>query len=73
MDCKHVKREGESCPKNNKCKYPDCLKQADAEFQSKKEAAKENTDLAYDLYRSYVGSAETQEERLRRIQMFRRG
>jgi hypothetical protein len=51
----------------------DLNNKADAEFQSKKEAAKENSDLVYDLYRSYVGSAETQEERLRRIQMFRRG
>ena len=25
MDCKHIKREGESCPKNNNCRYPFCL------------------------------------------------
>jgi hypothetical protein len=23
--CERVKRKGESCPKNNKCTYPDCL------------------------------------------------
>ena len=22
--CKYVIREGEGCPKNNKCRYPDC-------------------------------------------------
>jgi len=25
--CRHIKREGESCPKNNNCKYPDCLEE----------------------------------------------
>ena len=25
MVCKHIKREGESCPKNNNCRYPFCL------------------------------------------------
>lgn len=46
---------------------------ADAHFHSNKEAAKKDFNLACDLWRSYVGKAETREERLRRIQEFRRG
>lgn len=37
------------------------------------EEAKANKNKACDLYRNYVGESETQEERLRRINMFRSG
>ena len=43
------------------------------QFNQEKEEAKKDFDKACDLYRSYVGSAETQEERLRRIHTFRCG
>jgi len=46
---------------------------ADLEFDSKKESAKEDFDKACDLYRSYVGTAETDSERYRRINKFRCG
>jgi hypothetical protein len=42
-------------------------------FESKKEEAKTDFDKACDLYRSYVGDAETDEERYRRINKFRCG
>ena len=42
-------------------------------FDQNKEAAKRDQDAAIDLYKRYVGSAETQEERLRRINKFRCG
>lgn len=46
---------------------------ADENFEQKKEAAKTSHDRACDLYRSYVGSAKTTKERLRRINKFRCG
>lgn len=46
---------------------------ADTDFHNKKEAAKKDFNLACDLWRGYVGKSETRDERLRRIQMFRRG
>jgi hypothetical protein len=46
---------------------------ADIDFDSKKEEAKTDFDKACDLYRSYVGTSERQEERLRRINKFRCG
>jgi hypothetical protein len=45
----------------------------DEKFHNKKEEAKKDFNLACDLYRNYVGSAETREERLRRINIFRYG
>jgi len=47
--------------------------QQDADFDSKKEEAKTDFNKACDLYRSYVGSAETRDERLERIKRFRCG
>lgn len=47
--------------------------EADELFDNNKEAAKKDFNLACDLYRSYVGKAETREERMRRIQRFRCG
>lgn len=46
---------------------------ADTNFDEKKEEAKKDFDKAADLYRSYVGEAETWEERKRRINRFRCG
>jgi hypothetical protein len=51
----------------------DKVKLTDKDFHDKKEEAKKDFNLACDLYRGYVGSAETKEERLRRIRMFRCG
>ena len=45
----------------------------DKMFDAKKSEAKEDFDKACELYRSYVGGAETQEERIRRINRFRCG
>lgn len=45
----------------------------DEYFQNKKEEAKKDDELAYQLYRNYVGSAKTKEERIRRIREFRCG
>ena len=45
----------------------------DKEFDSKKDEAKKDFNKACDLYRSYVGESETWEERMSRIQRFRRG
>lgn len=46
---------------------------ADKIFDAKKEEAKKDFDKAVDLYRNYVGTAETEEERIRRIHRFRCG
>ena len=45
----------------------------DNEFESKKEEAKTDFNIACDLYRSYVSEAETWEERMDRIRRFRCG
>ena len=45
----------------------------DQNFKNQKEAAKKDFNAACRLYRSYVGSAETLEERKRRIHNFRCG
>ena len=45
----------------------------DKEFDSEKDDAKTDFNIACDLYRNYVGTAETLEERKRRIRMFRCG
>ena len=45
----------------------------DNEFDLKKEEAKKDFNKACDLYRAYVGGAETEEERIRRIHRFRCG
>jgi len=47
--------------------------EADKMFQTKKEEAKKDSDLASDLYREYIFSAKTDEERRRRINIFRCG
>ena len=43
------------------------------EFDSSKDDAKTDFNKACDLYRSYISTAETDEERLYRIRIFRRG
>jgi len=48
-------------------------KDADKNFDLNKEDAKTDFDTRCDLYRSYVGKAETFEERKRRINRFRCG
>jgi hypothetical protein len=50
-----------------------CEDKADANFDIKKAEAKSDFDKACDLYRNYVGTAESPEERLRRINRFRCG
>lgn len=45
----------------------------DKNFDSKKEEVKHDFDKTVELYREYVVSAETQEERIRRINKFRCG
>jgi len=45
----------------------------DTNFEAKKEEAKKDFNKACDLYRNYVGRAETWEERKRRINKFRCG
>lgn len=47
--------------------------EADQYLTENIEEAKADTDKAFDLYRNYVGGAETREERMRRIQRFRCG
>lgn len=47
--------------------------EADNFFHSNKKEAKTDFDLACELYRNYVGSAKTIEERMRRIREFRCG
>ena len=46
---------------------------ADKQFEEQKSEAKKDFHKACALYRSYVGSAETFEERKRRIHNFRCG
>lgn len=45
----------------------------DEDFHREKEEAKKDFNKACDLYRRYVGSAETQQERIERINRFRCG
>ena len=45
----------------------------DEQFEDQKDNAKNDFNAACDLYRPYVGSAETREERKRRIHKFRCG
>ena len=59
-----------TCGKEPKVESPE---DADAYFDSKKEEAKKDFNAACDLYRGYLRGAETTEERLRRINNFRRG
>jgi hypothetical protein len=48
-------------------------KMTDEEFEAQVEEAKKDFDTACNLYRAYVGSSETQEERMQRIKIFRCG
>lgn len=47
--------------------------EADNYFIENAQEAKKDDTKMYDLYRKYVGTAETPEERLRRIHKFRCG
>ncbi len=47
--------------------------QVDQDFDSKKDESKKDFDKACELYRTYVSTAETEEERIIRINLFRCG
>lgn len=53
--------------------FEDKNQQADKDFKSKVKKTQTDHDEAVELYQSYVGSAETPEERIRRIHAFRSG
>lgn len=44
MNCPNIKREGESCTKNNKCEYPACILMPDEGRQGKRGKKNINTN-----------------------------
>jgi len=64
--CKYVKIEGESCPKNEACRYPDCAIEQQAE-QIKELEDELNSDVGFvrvGLYRKQIKELKEENEEL---------